>query len=82
VKLKQLFKILWEIEVASRHTQATVGESVKWTLIVSTVVDDRASYCKAFNGKPLFSALYDTYTVTFIELKTVLKASTHPSRTN
>jgi hypothetical protein len=32
------------------------------------------SFCKALRGKPLFRALYGTYTVTLNELKTVLKA--------
>jgi hypothetical protein len=75
-QLKELFKILCDIEVMAGHAPASVGESVEWTLIVNTAEDNRASYCKALNGKPLFSALYATYTVTLIELKAVLKAST------
>jgi hypothetical protein len=53
-----------------------VGESVEWTSIVNTAEDNRENYCKALTAKPLFSALYGTYTVTGIELKAVLKAST------
>jgi hypothetical protein len=52
------------------HAPALVGECVEWTSTVNT-----ASYCKALNGKPIFSALYGTYNVTFIELKAMLKAS-------
>jgi hypothetical protein len=58
-----------------------VGESVEWISTVNIAEDKGASYCKAFNGEPLFRALYGTYTVTLIELKAVLKAQgEHPSK--
>jgi hypothetical protein len=58
------------------------GVRVEWTSIVNTAEDNRASYFKALTGKPLFSALYGTYTVTIIELKAVLKASTLQDKLN
>jgi hypothetical protein len=68
-QLKQLFRILCDIEVVAGHIPVSVGESVEWTSIVTTAEDNIASYCKALTGKPLFSALYGTYTVTLIKLK-------------
>jgi hypothetical protein len=44
--------------------------------------ENGANYCKALRGKPLFSNLYGTYTVTLQELKAVLKASTLADQTN
>jgi hypothetical protein len=79
-QLKQLFEILCD-EVVAGHTPAKVGESVEWSSIVNTAGDNRASYCKALTGKPLFSALYGTYNVTLIELKVVLNVSTLTSQT-
>jgi hypothetical protein len=52
-----------------------VGKSHDWISIVNTVEENRANYCKALSGKPLYSALYGTYTVTLNELKCLLKAS-------
>jgi hypothetical protein len=80
-QLKQLFKILCDIEDVAGHTPVSVEESVEWTSIVNTAEDNRASYCKALTRKPLFSALYGTYTVTFIELKAIIKASTLAGQT-
>jgi hypothetical protein len=37
--------------------------------------ENRAKLCKGLDGKPLFSALYGTYTVTLNELKAVFKVS-------
>jgi hypothetical protein len=45
------------------------------------VEDNRESFCKALRGKPLFSALYGTYTVTLNELKSVLKANNQTEQT-
>jgi hypothetical protein len=42
---------------------------------VRSAEDNRENFCKALRGKPLFSALHGTYTVTLIELQSVLKAS-------
>jgi hypothetical protein len=77
VQLKQLFKILCDIEDVAGYTPVSVGESVEWTSIVNTAEDNRTSYCKALNGKTLYSALYGTYTVTLNKSKVMLKARLH-----
>jgi hypothetical protein len=48
--------------------------------IVNTAKDNRVSYGKALTGKSLFSALYGRYTITLIDFKGVLKASTLASQ--
>jgi hypothetical protein len=50
-------------------TPASVGERREWAAIVSSAEENHESYCQALRGKPLFSALYGTYTVTLNELK-------------
>jgi hypothetical protein len=74
-QLRQLFKVLSDIEDVAGYSQKSIGESQEWANIVSTIEDNRASYCKALSGKPLYSALYGSYTVTLTELKGLLKAS-------
>jgi hypothetical protein len=44
-QFKQLFKILCDIEDVAGHTPKSVGESQEWMNIVSTVEENRASYC-------------------------------------
>jgi hypothetical protein len=78
---RQLYKVLCAIEDVAGYTPAVGRESAEWAKIVSAAEDNRASYCKAFSCKTLFSALYGTYTVTVNELKTILKASTSAGRT-
>jgi hypothetical protein len=73
--IHQLFRVLCDIEDVASFTPSSVGESEEWAAIVSSAEDNRESFCKALRGKPLFSALYGTYTVTLNELKNVLKAS-------
>jgi hypothetical protein len=51
-QLKQLFRILCDIEVVACHTLASVGESLDWTSIINTAEDNRASYCKTLTGNP------------------------------
>jgi hypothetical protein len=75
-QLKQLYKVIRDIEEMARYTPASVGESEQWLFIVSTAEENRQNFCKVFNGKNLFNALYGTYTVALHELKAVLKAST------
>jgi hypothetical protein len=75
-QLKQLFKLIRDIEVMARHTPASVGESEQWSSIVSMAEENGQNFCKAFTGKALFSALHGTYTVTLQELKAVLNVST------
>jgi hypothetical protein len=74
-QLKQLFKVVCDIEDVAGYTQASVGESQEWSAIVNTADENRQNFCKALTGKTLFSALYGTYTVALQELKAVLKAS-------
>jgi hypothetical protein len=79
--MHQLHKVLCAIEDLASFTHSTVGESVEWAAIVSSAEDNRKSFCKALRSKPLFSALYGTYTVTLNELKNVLKASSQTGQT-
>jgi hypothetical protein len=57
------------------YTPAAVRESPEWSAIVNDTEENRASVCKALNGKTLFSVLYGTYTVTVSDLKATLKVS-------
>jgi hypothetical protein len=43
--------------------------------LVDSVKEKRANICKGLDGKPLFRALYDIYTVTLNELKAILTVS-------
>jgi hypothetical protein len=74
--LKQLFKVLCDIEDVAGYTPASVGDSDQWSSIVNTAEDNRQNFYKALGGKTLYSALYGTYTVAPQELKALLKAST------
>jgi hypothetical protein len=73
-QLKQLLKVLSDIVEVVRHIPDSVGESAEWAAIVTAAEGNGADYCTGLHGKPLFSALYSTYTVTLQELKAVLKA--------
>jgi hypothetical protein len=73
--IQQVFQVLCQIEDVASFTPASVGESTEWAAIVRAAEDKCESFCKALHGKPLFSALYGTYTMTLDELKGVLKAS-------
>jgi hypothetical protein len=42
---------------------------------VNSVDENRANFCKALDGKPLFSAVYIMYMVTLNKLKAILKVS-------
>jgi hypothetical protein len=81
-QLKQLIQRLGDSEDVAGHTPASAGESAEWAVIVNAAEENGASYCKDLHGKPLFSALYGTSTVTFDELKDLLKASTLADQTN
>jgi hypothetical protein len=74
-QLRQLHKILCDIEDVAGFTPVAVGESERWSSILNTMEENRANFCKALSGKTLYSALYGSYTVTLNELKDVLKAS-------
>jgi hypothetical protein len=64
-----------DIENLDGCTWAKVGESSEWTSIVNSVEDKRAHFCKALDGKQLFSAFLCMYAVTLKELKAVLRVS-------
>jgi hypothetical protein len=55
---------------------------VEWSAIVNAAEENRASYGKGLLGKPLFSTLYRTYTVTLEELESVIKARSQADQTN
>jgi hypothetical protein len=74
-QLKQLFKVIRDIEEMARYTPASVGESEQWSSIVSTAEESRQNFCKILNGKNPFSAVYRTYTIALHELKAVRKAT-------
>jgi hypothetical protein len=75
-----LYKVLCNIEDVSGYTPTLVGKSQEWESIVSTVEENCASYCEALSGKPLYTALYGSYTVALQELKGLLKASVQAQR--
>jgi hypothetical protein len=74
-QLKQLFKVVCDIEDVAGYTPASVGESQEWSAIVNTADENKQNFCKALTCKTLFSTMYGTYTVALQELKSVLKAS-------
>jgi hypothetical protein len=80
-QLKQLFKLLCDIEDVAGYTPASVGDSDQWSSIVNTAEENQLNPCKALTGKILFSALYGTYTVTLKELRALLKASSSAGQT-
>jgi hypothetical protein len=75
-QLKQLLKVIRDIEEKTRFTPASMGESEQWSTTVSTGEENWQNFRKGLNGKNLSSALYGTYTDALHELKAVLKAST------
>jgi hypothetical protein len=56
-QLRQLFKVLCDIEDVSGYTLVSVGERHDWTSIVNTVVENHANYCETLSGKRFYSAL-------------------------
>jgi hypothetical protein len=70
-QLKQLLKVLCDIENVAGYTSASVGDSEQWSTIVSAAEEIRQNLCKALSGK----TLYGMYTVALQEPKAVLKAS-------
>jgi hypothetical protein len=47
--MRQLYKILCDIEDVAGYTPASVGESEQWASIVSRVEENRANFCKALS---------------------------------
>jgi hypothetical protein len=58
--VQQLFKFLYGVEDLASYAPALVRDSKEWATIISLAEDNRANYCKALQGKALFSALYGT----------------------
>jgi hypothetical protein len=73
--IKQLLKVLCDLEDLASYTPLSVGQSEECATITSSKEENRENFCKALRGKTLFSALNGTYTVTLNELKSLLKAS-------
>jgi hypothetical protein len=48
-----------------------LGGGEEWSAVISSAEDNRETYCKALQGKPLYGA----YTMTLNDLKKVLKTS-------
>jgi hypothetical protein len=73
-QLKQLFKVLGDIEDVTGHTPASVGDSEQWSAITNSV-ENRRNFCKALSGKSLLSALYGTDTVALCSRRVPQEAS-------
>jgi hypothetical protein len=80
--LQQLYKVLSDIDALAGCTPATVGSTEEWEAIVMAAEDNREAFSLALQGKPLYSALYGTYTVTLNDFKRLLKASSQAGRSS
>jgi hypothetical protein len=78
---QHLFKLLCDLEALAGSTPQPVGESEEWAAVIRAAEDNLDSYYLALQGKPLYSALYGSYTVTLNELKSLLKSSTQAKQT-
>jgi hypothetical protein len=74
-QLKQLFKVVCDIENVAGYTPASVVESEQGSSIIDIAEENRQNFSKALNEETLLSALYGTYAVELEELKALLKAS-------
>jgi hypothetical protein len=50
-QLKQLVKVISDIEEMARYTLASMGESEQWSTVVSTVEENRQNLCKVSMGR-------------------------------
>jgi hypothetical protein len=73
--VQQVHKVLSDIEKRAGCTPAEVGGNSEWTSALNSAERSRPNFCKALDGKPLFSALCGMYAVTLGEQKAVLKMS-------
>jgi hypothetical protein len=64
--------MLCDIENAVGYTSAAVGQRNGWAIIISSV-ENFKNYCKYLRRKRLFSALYESYKGTLIEVKGLLE---------
>jgi hypothetical protein len=81
-QLKQLLKVMGDIEDVAGHTPTSVGKSEEWAVIENRGGRKRSELLQRYPWKPTFSALYGAYTVTLQELKAVLKVSTLADQTH
>jgi hypothetical protein len=56
-QLRQLFRVLCDIEDVAGYAPTSVGESEKWTAIVNTVEENLISFCNSLSRRTLYSAL-------------------------
>jgi hypothetical protein len=77
-----IYKVLSDIEILPTFTPAKVGESSEQTSIVNSMEESRANFCKALDGKSLFSAVYSMYTVILNKLKVILKVTAQAGQSN
>jgi hypothetical protein len=65
----QVYEVVSDVENFAKCTPANVGESSEWTSVANSAKENRASFYKGLDGKPLFSTPYIMYTLTLNELK-------------
>jgi hypothetical protein len=80
--MQHLFKVLCDLEALAGSTPKSVGESEEWAAVIGAAGDNLVRYSVALQGKPLYTALYGSYTVTLNELKSLLKSSTQARQTS
>jgi hypothetical protein len=78
--VQQVYTVLSDTENSAGCTPAKVRESSEWNSIPNSAEGNRVNFCKALDGRPVYSALYGMYTVTPNELKAVLKVSAQEVR--
>jgi hypothetical protein len=71
----RVHKMISDIVILAKSTLTGVEKSSQWTTIVNSAEENRAKFCTFLDGKPLFSALYGTYTVPLKKLQAVLKVN-------
>jgi hypothetical protein len=79
---QHLFKVLCDLQALAGCTPTSVGESEEWAAVIRAAEDNLACYSVALQVKALYSALYETYTVTLNELKKVLKSRSQVGQPN
>jgi hypothetical protein len=80
--MQHLFKLLCDLEALAACTPKSVGESEESADIIAAAEDNLEDYSVALQGKPLYSALYGSYTVTLNELKSLLKSRGQARKTS
>jgi hypothetical protein len=60
-QLKQLFKVLCDIEDVAGYTQASVCDSEQWLSIVNTAEDNKQVFCKALGGNSVQCPVWNVH---------------------